>query len=97
MGHCSAVCSGLRQREPKTAKMSWALFPLLLTLQFAVLFVGLNYFGGMWKGAQDHGKHGWVVSLLWGSGLLVIFNYLHYAHDTTGFHLAPWAIYQGHP
>ena len=47
----------------------------------------------MWKGAQDQGKHGWLVSLRFAAGLLVILNFLHYAHDTTGFHLAPWDIH----
>jgi hypothetical protein len=68
--------------------MSWLLYPLLLALQLAFLFVILTYFGGMWKGAQDQGGHGWVASLLWAIGLLVILNYLHYAHDTRGVPLS---------
>ena len=72
--------------------MRSVVFPLLLVLQLAFLYVGLTYFGGLWKGAQDQGKHGWLASLLWAIGLLVILNFLHYAHDTAGFHLAPWSI-----
>lgn len=74
-------------------RVNWVFYPLFLVVQLAFLYAGLTYFAAMWKGAQDQGKHGWVVSLLFAFGLLVILNCLHYAHDIAGSHLAPWSIH----
>ena len=40
-------------------------------LEFLLLFVLLTIYGAMWKGAQDQGRQGWFVALLWSLGLVI--------------------------
>ena len=48
------------------------LSPLLVwPLQFLLLFVLLTIYGAMWKGAEDQGRQGWFVALLWSAGLMI--------------------------
>jgi hypothetical protein len=50
-----------------------SLLSLLLVwpLQFLLLFVLLTIYGAMWKGAEDQGRQGWFVALLWSAGLMI--------------------------
>ena len=56
------------------------LTPLLVwPVEFLLLFVVLTIYGAMWKGAEDQGRQGWFVALLWSAGLMIAlhgFGYL---------------------
>ncbi|QVV66547.1 hypothetical protein [Synechococcus sp. LA31] len=55
--------------------------PLLWLLQAFALFIAFTVQGAMWKGAQDHGKRGWFVALIWAVGSTVLLNAMHHLHD----------------
>ena len=55
--------------------------PLLWLLQALALFIAFTVQGAMWKGAQDHGKRGWFVALIWAVGSTVLLNAMHHLHD----------------
>ena len=40
-------------------------------MQFLLLLVLLTIYGAMWKGAEDQGRQGWFVALLWSAGLMI--------------------------
>ena len=66
--------------------------PLLVALwvwplEFVFLFVLLTIYGAMWKGAQDQGRRGWFVALLWSLGLL---GGLHVLATLTKFFAMSW-------
>ena len=66
--------------------------PLLVALwvwplEFVLLFVLLTIYGAMWKGAQDQGRRGWFVALLWSLGLL---GGLHVLGTLTKFFAMSW-------
>jgi hypothetical protein len=47
----------------------------------------LTIYGAMWKGAEDDGRKGWFVALLWSVGLVIALNAL----KALGHFLAiPW-------
>lgn len=48
----------------------------LWPLESLLLFVTLTIYGAMWKGAEDQGRRGWVVALLWSVGLVIALNAL---------------------
>jgi succinate dehydrogenase/fumarate reductase cytochrome b subunit len=48
------------------------LSPLLLTVQWLLLFVLLTIYGAMWNGAQQSNQKGWVVAVLWSTVILVV-------------------------
>jgi hypothetical protein len=67
-------------------------YPLLVALwawplEFVLLFVLLTIYGAMWKGAQDQGRQGWFVALLWSLGLL---GGLHALGALAKFFAIPW-------
>jgi uncharacterized membrane protein YiaA len=45
--------------------MPYFLSPVLLTVQWLLLFVLLTIYGAMWNGAQQSNQKGWVVAVLW--------------------------------
>ena len=55
--------------------------PLLGLLQAFALVIAFTVQGAMWKGAQDHGKRGWFVALIWAVGSTVLLNAMHHLHD----------------
>lgn len=56
-------------------------------LEFLLLFVLLTIYGAMWKGAQDQGRRGWFVALLWSLGLVIG---LHGLGTLVKFFAIPW-------
>ena len=58
-----------------------AYYPALWLLQAFALFIAFTVQGAMWKGAEDHGKRGWFVALIWAVGSTVLFNSMHHLHD----------------
>lgn len=58
-----------------------AYYPLLWFLQAFGLFIAFTVQGAMWRGAEDHGKRGWFVALIWAVGTTVLLNAMHYLHD----------------
>jgi len=66
--------------------------PLLVALwvwplEFVLLFVLLTIYGAMWQGAQDQGRQGWFVALLWSLGLVIG---LHALGILAKFFAIPW-------
>jgi succinate dehydrogenase/fumarate reductase cytochrome b subunit len=53
------------------------LSPVLLTVQWLLLFVLLTIYGAMWNGAQQNNQKGWVVAVLWSTVILVVLNGSH--------------------
>jgi hypothetical protein len=66
--------------------------PLLVALwvwplEFVLLFVLPTIYGAMWQGAQDQGRQGWFVALLWSLGLVIG---LHALGILAKFFAIPW-------
>ncbi|MCP9943165.1 hypothetical protein KBY70_12275 [Cyanobium sp. ATX 6E8] len=53
------------------------LSPVLLTVQWLLLFVLLTIYGAMWNGAQQNNQTGWVVAVLWSTVILVVLKGSH--------------------
>ena len=51
--------------------MTQFLSPVLLTVQWLLLFLLLTIYGAMWNGAQENNKKGWVIAVLWSTVTLV--------------------------
>ncbi|TCD55373.1 hypothetical protein CWE17_11210 [Synechococcus sp. BS56D] len=58
-----------------------AYYPLMWLTQLFCLFIAFTVQGVMWKGAQDHGRRGWLVAIIWAMGSTVLINAIHTAHD----------------
>ena len=64
------------------------LTPLLIwPLELLLLFLVLTIYGAMWKGAEDQGRRGWFVALLWSAGLMIGLHGLGYLRQ---FIAIPW-------
>ncbi len=61
--------------------MMHAYYPFLWLLQAFGLFMAFTVQGAMWRGAEDHGKRGWFVALIWAVGSTVLLNAMHHLHD----------------
>jgi hypothetical protein len=57
------------------------LHPVLWLAQGFALFPGLTIYAAMDQGAQDQGKRGWAVALLWSVGLLIVLHNIRAVHD----------------
>jgi uncharacterized membrane protein YiaA len=44
--------------------MHYFLSPVLIVVQWMLLFVSLTIYGAMWSGAQQNNQKGWVVAVL---------------------------------
>ena len=64
-----------------TEVLSRLIGPLLWVLQGFALFIGLTIYGAMWSGAQENGKRGWAVALVWALSLLVVLRVALYYRD----------------
>jgi hypothetical protein len=63
--------------------LSILLASLAWIVQCFSFFIGLTIFGAMWKGAQDHGRRGWVVALIWAIALEITAQSLKALHLLT--------------
>jgi len=50
-------------------------------LEWFVLFLGLTIYGAMWRGAQDHGRKGWLIALIWSVVILLLWHAIEAAHQ----------------
>lgn len=61
--------------------MKSAIHTIVWIGQTAVTFLALSSYGAMWRGAEEHGRKGWFIALIWSVGLVTILNLLHALDD----------------